>query len=46
MQKKSHTPEVTEQIDGMVKDLKKEKADDIKHKDYCVEEINNNERPH
>merc|ERR1719395_298179 len=35
---------VTEQIDGMVKDLKKEKADDIKHKDYCVEEINNNER--
>ena len=39
-------PEVTEQIDGMVKDLKKEKADDIKQKDYCVEELNNNERPH
>ena len=38
-------PEVTEQIDGMVKDLKKEKADDIKQKDYCVEELNNNERP-
>merc|ERR1719271_1758434 len=35
---------VTEQIDGMVKDLKQEKADDIKQKDYCVEEINNNER--
>merc|ERR1719194_322859 len=35
---------VTEQIDGMVKDLKKEKADDIKQKDYCVEELNNNER--
>jgi hypothetical protein len=35
---------VTEQIDGMVKDLKKEKADDIKMKDFCVEEINNNER--
>merc|ERR1719271_1020250 len=26
------------------KDLKKEKADDIKQKDYCVEELNNNER--
>merc|ERR1719399_1649474 len=35
---------VTESIDGMVKDLKKEKADDIKMKDFCVEEINNNER--
>merc|ERR1719305_1535765 len=35
---------VTEQIDGMVKDLKKEKADDIKQKDYCTEELNNNER--
>ena len=38
--------EVTEQIDGMVKDLKKEKADDIKQKDYCTEELNKNERPH
>merc|ERR1719305_1023512 len=35
---------VTEQIDGMVKDLKQEKADDIKQKDYCTEELNNNER--
>merc|ERR1719301_418525 len=35
---------VTEQIDGMVKDLKKEKADDIKQKDFCTEELNKNER--
>merc|ERR1719305_213133 len=35
---------VTEQIDGMVKDLKQEKADDIKQKDDCTEELNNNER--
>merc|ERR1719182_941226 len=35
---------VTEQIDGMVKALKKEKADDIKMKDFCVEELNKNER--
>merc|ERR1719183_1743557 len=33
-----------EDIDGMVKDLKQEKADDIKQKDYCTEELNNNER--
>merc|ERR1719159_2131830 len=30
-------------IDGMVKDLKKEKADDIKHKDYCVESLHKND---
>merc|ERR1719230_1972198 len=35
---------VTEQIDGMVTALKKEKADDIKMKDFCVEAINENER--
>merc|ERR1719258_451462 len=35
---------VTEQIDGMVKALKKEKADDIKMKDFCTEELNKNER--
>ena len=35
---------MTEQIDGMVKALKKEKADDIKMKDFCVEELNKNER--
>jgi len=35
---------VTEQIDGMVVALKKEKADDIKMKDFCVEELNENER--
>ena len=36
--------EVTEQIDGMVTALKKEKADDIKMKDFCVEELNANVR--
>merc|ERR1719359_517762 len=35
---------VTEQIDGMVAALKQEKADDIKHKDFCIEELNQNER--
>merc|ERR1719181_1760245 len=35
---------VTEQIDGMVGALKKEKADDIKMKDFCVESLNENER--
>merc|ERR1719359_2397582 len=35
---------VTEQIDGMVAALKQEKADDIKMKDFCVEELNQNER--
>jgi len=35
---------VTEQIDGMVTALKKEKADDIKMKDFCVESLNENER--
>merc|ERR1719146_350999 len=29
-------------IDGMVKDLKKEKADDIKQKDYCNDELHKN----
>merc|ERR1719482_611135 len=34
---------VVDDIDGMVKDLKKEKADDIKHKDYCNEAIHKND---
>merc|ERR1719482_2428669 len=29
-------------IDGMVKDLKQEKADDIKQKDYCNDELHKN----
>merc|ERR1719316_162334 len=29
-------------IDGMVKDLKKERADDIKQKDYCNDELHKN----
>jgi len=35
---------VVEDIDGMVVGLKKEKADDIKQKDFCILELNNNER--
>merc|ERR1719271_670414 len=34
---------LVDDIDGMVKDLKKEKADDIKHKDYCVEALHKND---
>merc|ERR1719191_1081423 len=31
-------------IEDMVEKLIKEKEDEIKHKDFCIEEINNNER--
>jgi hypothetical protein len=31
-------------IEDMVQKLIKEKEDEIKHKDFCIEEINNNER--
>merc|ERR1719321_2142837 len=34
---------VTEEIDGMIADLKKEKADDVKMKDFCVEALHKNE---
>merc|ERR1719174_549100 len=33
---------VTEDIDGMVKDLKAEKAADVKQKDFCVEALHKN----
>merc|ERR1719201_1042122 len=33
---------LVDDIDGMVKDLKKEKADDIKQKDYCNDELHKN----
>merc|ERR1719321_2253250 len=36
--------EVKKAIGGMVDKLTKEKADEIKHKDWCIEELNNNER--
>jgi len=36
--------EVKKSISGMIDALAKEKADEIKHKDFCVEELNNNER--
>merc|ERR550537_1374320 len=35
---------VKKSIQDMVDNLAKEKEDEIKHKDFCVEEINNNER--
>merc|ERR1719172_519324 len=34
---------VIEEIDGMIADLKKEKADDIKMKDFCIEALHKNE---
>merc|ERR1719420_1952964 len=34
---------VTEEIDGMIADLKKEKDDDIKMKDFCIEALHKNE---
>jgi len=36
--------EVKKAISEMVEKLTKEKADEIKHKDWCIEELNNNER--
>jgi len=35
---------VKQSIQDMVEKLIKEKEDEIKHKDFCIEEINNNER--
>merc|ERR1719324_1873746 len=35
---------VKKSISDMVDNLMKEKEDEIKHKDFCVEELNNNER--
>merc|ERR1719299_392349 len=34
---------VTENIDGMVADLKKEKEEDVKMKDFCIEALHKNE---
>merc|ERR1719428_1075082 len=36
--------EVKKAISDMVEALKKEKQDEIKHKDFCIEELNANER--
>merc|ERR1719420_2638656 len=35
---------VKKSIQDMVDKLVKEKKDEIKHKDFCIEELNNNER--
>merc|ERR1719379_1275679 len=34
---------VIKEIDGMIADLKKEKADDVKMKDFCIEALHKNE---
>merc|ERR1719161_1425630 len=34
---------VIEAVDGMIADLKKEKADDVKMKDFCIEALHKNE---
>merc|ERR1719443_2357828 len=34
---------VVKEIDGMIADLKKEKADDVKMKDFCIEALHKNE---
>merc|ERR1719271_1546684 len=34
---------VNKEIDGMIADLKKEKADDVKMKDFCIEALHKNE---
>merc|ERR1719515_39824 len=34
---------VIEEVDGMIADLKKEKDDDIKMKDFCIEALHKNE---
>jgi peptidoglycan hydrolase CwlO-like protein len=34
---------LVDDIDGMVKDLKKQKADQVKQKDFCVESLHKNE---
>ena len=34
---------VSEDIDGMIADLKKEKASDVKMKDFCIEALHKNE---
>jgi len=36
--------EVKKSISGMIDALAKEKQDEIKHKDFCIEELNSNER--
>lgn len=35
---------VKQAIDDMVADLQKEKADEIKHRDYCINSLNENEK--
>jgi len=36
--------EVKKAIDDMISELTKEKKDEIKHKDYCIENLNENEK--
>jgi len=34
---------IKEAIDAMVKELKQQQADEVKHKDFCIQELNQNE---
>merc|ERR1719265_3111196 len=34
---------IKEAIDAMLKELKQQQADEVKHKDFCIEELNQNE---
>merc|ERR1719235_2057923 len=34
---------IKEAIDAMIKELKQQQADEVKHKDFCIKELNQNE---
>merc|ERR1719265_174791 len=34
---------IKEAIDAMIKELKQQQADEVKHKDFCIQELNQNE---
>lgn len=44
MAKKDPFAKVIEAIDGLLAKLKVEQADDVKHRDFCIDELHENER--
>ena len=38
-----HNPQVKKAIDEMTAALTQEQADEVKHRDFCVDELNSNE---
>jgi len=44
MAKKDPFAKVVEAIDGLLEKLKIEQADDVKHRDFCIDELHENER--